>query len=179
MDSEPSKTDHKEEDVYSKMEITATREIITQLKHVKSEYELTIPRIKEMLEKNGDFLSLSTLRRVFAEHSEDDASFSYERTLAPIARALLFQDQETVDAADEDEAAVMSDRLEGLKHVILLKNEQLAEANAKIEELKSTINDLRAEYDLRLRFLRDQIELKDKRMDEKDVIILRLMDKIL
>lgn len=163
---------------YSKMEITATREIITQLKHVKSEYELTIPRIKEMLEKNGDFLSLSTLRRVFAEHSEDDASFSYERTLAPIARALLFQDQEPSED-DEDESAVMNDRLEGLKHVILLKNEQLAEANAKIEELKSTINDLRAEYDLRLRFLRDQIELKDKRMDEKDVIILRLMDKCL
>ena len=178
MDSEPSTKNQNEKMGYSKMEITATREIITQLKHVKSEYELTIPRIKEMLEKNGDFLSLSTLRRVFAEHSEDDASFSYERTLAPIARALLFQDQEPSED-DEDESAVMNDRLEGLKHVILLKNEQLAEANAKIEELKSTINDLRAEYDLRLRFLRDQIELKDKRMDEKDVIILRLMDKCL
>lgn len=178
MDSKPSTNNQNGEMGYSKMEITATREIITQLKHVKSEYELTIPRIKEMLEKNGDFLSLSTLRRVFAEHSEDDASFSYERTLAPIARALLFQDQEPAEA-DEDESAVMNDRLEGLKHVILLKNEQLAEANAKIEELKSTINDLRAEYDLRLRFLRDQIELKDKRMDEKDVIILRLMDKCL
>ena len=31
------------------LELTSTQEIIMQLKHVKTEYELTIPRIKEML----------------------------------------------------------------------------------------------------------------------------------
>ena len=41
------------------------------------------------------------------------------------------------------------------------------------------LSDLRAEYDLRLRFLRDQIELKDRRMDEKDQMINRLMEKCL
>ena len=159
------------------MELTSTQEIIMQLKHVKTEYELTIPRIKEMLEKNGDFLSMSTLRRVFAENSEQDTSFSYDRTLAPIARALLFQEQERQE--DEDTEDVMADRIDGLKAVILVKNEQLDAANAKIDELKSQIEKLRAEYDLRLRFLRDQIELKDKRMDQKDDIIARLMDKCL
>lgn len=157
------------------MELTATKEIIVQLKAVKKEYELTIPRIKDMLEKNGDYIALSTLRRVFAEGSEDNDSFSYDRTISPIARALLFQD----NGEEAHDADAMDDRIEGLRSVILLKNEQIAMLTDQIETLKKQLNDFRAEYDLRLRFLRDQIELKDKRMDEKDQIINRLMDKCL
>ena len=157
------------------MELTATKEIIVQLKAVKKEYELTIPRIKDMLEKNGDYIALSTLRRVFAEGSEDNDSFSYDRTISPIARALLFQD----NGEEAQDAAAMDDRIEGLRSVILLKNEQITMLTDQIEALKKQLNDFRAEYDLRLRFLRDQIELKDKRMDEKDQIIKRLMDKCL
>ena len=159
------------------MELTATREIIIQLKSIRNEYELTIPRIKDMLEKNGDYLSLSTLRRVFAEHSEDDNSFSYERTLAPIARALLYQDNEDHEETGDD--TILADRMEGLKAIILFKNEQINMLNDQIEELKEQLNNFRAEYDLRLRFLRDQIELKDRRMDEKDAIINKLMEKLL
>jgi len=154
------------------MELTATKEIITQLKAVKKEYELTIPRIKDMIEANGDFISLSTLHRVFAEGSEKD-SFSYDRTLAPIARALLFKD------GDEESDAVTEDRIEGLRAVIVFKNEKIDMLTAQNEALRKRMDELRAEYDLRLRFMRDQIELKDKRMDEKDEIIKRLMDKCL
>lgn len=166
-----------EQNGVTKMELTATKEIITQLKAVKKEYELTIPRIKDMIEKNGDYIALSTLRRVFAEGSEND-SFSYERTLSPIARALLFQDNHE-STTDEEQEAAMADRMEGLKSVILLKNEQISMLQEQIQKLEKQLNDFRAEYDLRLRFLRDQIELKDKRMDEKDVIINRLMEKCL
>lgn len=142
------------------MELTATREIITRLKAVKSEYELTVPRIKDMIESNGDFISLSTLRRVFADGSEND-TFSYERTLAPIAKALLFQDHDNKEAAEED-------RVEGLKTVILLKNEEIAKLKDLVEHLEG-----------RVEFLLSQIEKKDRRMDERDEIIKRLMDKCL
>lgn len=155
------------------MELTATKEIIVQLKAVKKECELTIPRIKDMLEKNGEYISLSTLRRVFAEGSEDNDSFSYDRTLAPIARALLFQDN------GEEGEEVTDDRIEGLRAVVLLKNEQIGLLTAQVEAIRAQMENIRAEYDARLRFLRDQIELKDKRMDEKDQIINRLMDKVL
>lgn len=157
------------------LEMTVTKELITNLKRVKAEYELTIPRIKEMCDRNGDYLSLSTLRRVFAENSEDDGGFSYDRTLAPLARALLFQDNEAEAENPEAEA----DRLEGLRAVILLKNEQISELTEQINDLKKQLSDLRTEYDLRLRFLRDQIELKDRRMDEKDRMINKLMEKCL
>lgn len=157
------------------MEMTVTKELITNLKRVKAEYELTIPRIKEMCDRNGDYLSLSTLRRVFAENSEEDGGFSYDRTLAPLARALLFQDNET----EEDNPEAEADRLEGLRAVILLKNEEIDRLKDLNDDLKQQLSDLRAEYDLRLRFLRDQIELKDRRMDEKDRMINRLMEKCL
>lgn len=155
------------------MEMTVTKELITNLKRVKAEYELTIPRIKEMCDRNGDYLSLSTLRRVFADNSEEDGGFSYDRTLAPLARALLFQDNEVENPEAE------ADRLEGLRAVILLKNEEIDRLKDQNDELKQQLSDLRAEYDLRLRFLRDQIELKDRRMDEKDQMINRLMEKCL
>ena len=156
------------------MELTATREIIMQLKAVKREYELTIPRIQDMLEKNGDYISLSTLRRVFADNSESDDSFSYDRTLSPIARALLYQDN-----GEETDTAALDDRIEGLRAVILLKNEQIDMLTTQVEAIRAQLAKVREEYEARLRFLRDQIELKDKRMDEKDQIINRLMDKVL
>jgi len=105
---------------------------------------------------------LSTLRRVFAEGSED-VNFSYDRTIAPIARALLFQ-----DAAETEGNAAEDDRIEGLRAVILLKNgeiEQLQELNTHLES--------------RIAFLLEQIEKKDRRMDEKDELIRQLMAKIL
>lgn len=146
----------------SEMELTATKEIITRLKAVKAEYELTIPRIKDMIENNGDFISLSTLRRVFADGSEED-TFSYERTLAPIAKALLFQ-----GSRDGEDPAAEEDRLEGLKSVILLKNEEIAKLKDLVEHLEG-----------RVEFLLSQIEKKDRRMDEKDEIIRKLMEKVL
>ena len=153
----------KTENGVSQMELTATKELITKLKAVKREYELTIPRIQEMMEKNGDFVSLSTLRRIFSEGSEE-MSFSYDRSLAPVARALLFQDA----GSDPESDAATDDRVEGLKAVILLKNEELA----RLQELNEHLED-------RVAFLLGQIEKKDRRMDEKDEMIRKLMDKVL
>lgn len=152
----------KNEQEKPEMELTATREIISRLKAVKAEYELTIPRIKDMIESNGDFISLSTLRRVFADGSEND-TFSYERTLAPIAKALLFQDSD-----GEKSDAVEEDRVAGLKTVILLKNEEIARLKDVVEHLEG-----------RIEFLLSQIEKKDRRMDERDEIIKKLMEKVL
>lgn len=156
----------------SDMELTATKEIIERLKAVKNESELTIPRIKDMMEKNGDYISLSTLRRVFADGSEED-TFSYDRTIAPIARALIFQD------IDVEHEVTAEDRMEGLKQVILIKNEQIDILTDQVENLKNQFETLRTEYETRLNFLRDQIELKDKRMDEKDIMINKLLEKCL
>lgn len=141
------------------LELTRSRELITQLKEVKKKDEVTYPRIMERIEAAGHSVSLSTLRRVFAEGSEANAaSFSYEHVLLPIAGALLnVEDRPIPD--DAPNAAQM----EGMKAVIRVQNEEIA----RLLELKEHMED-------RITFLLEQIDKKDRRMDEKDEIIKRL-----
>lgn len=143
------------------MEHTPARELIQQMKIVKARDEITYPRIIEMLEKNGHFVSMTTLRRVFAEGSED-VNFNYENTLLPIARVLMdFGENATPEEPSADE-------LNGLKAIIRVQTEEI-----------ERLHELNDHLEARVTFLIDQIEKKDRRMDEKDEIIRKLMDKCL
>ena len=146
------------------MEHTKAYELIKQLKDVKARNEITYPRIMERMEKNGKFVSLTTLRRVFADGSENSAnSFSYENTLLPIAEALL-----EVEDVPTDANSPYAKEIDGLKAVIHVQNEEIARLHEMKEHLEA-----------RITFLLEQIEKKDRRMDEKDEIINRLMEKVL
>ena len=160
MNTEPSLNDI---EGVSFMEHTPAQELIRQLKEAKARREYTYPRIMEHMEKNGRFVSLTTLRRVFADGSEMSAdSFSYENTLMPIAEVLL--DAEDVPTEDGPWAK----EIDSLKAVIHVQNEELARLHELKEHLES-----------RITFLLEQIEKKDRRMDEKDEIIRQLMGKVL
>ena len=148
------------------MELSGTQEVITRLKAIKKENELTLPRIMDMIEANGEYVSMTTLRRVFAANSELEDSFSYDKTIRPIARALLCHEH----PGEEDRSAAAE--IEGLKAVIWLKNEE-------IDRLKKQIETIKEQMERRMEFLLDQIAKKDKRMDEKDQLIKKLMDKVL
>lgn len=161
MNTEPSIHDQNLTTGVPSMELTNAQELIRQLKEAKARNEITYPRLIEMLDRNGKPVSLTTLRRVFADGSETNAgSFSYEHTLLPIAEALL-----NVEDIPSDQA---SPEVEGLKAVIHVQNEEIA----RLHEIKEHLED-------RITFLLEQIEKKDRRMDEKDEIIRRLMDKCL
>lgn len=161
MDTKPST--HEQIGV-SCMELTRAQELIRQLKEVKTRNEITYPRIMERIEKNGKFVSLTTLRRVFADGSESSAAnFNYESTLMPIAEALL-----NVEDVPTPQDSPYAKELDSLKAVIHVQNEEIARLHEIKEHLES-----------RVTFLLEQIEKKDRRMDEKDEIIRRLMDKVL
>ena len=161
MDAKPST--HEQFEV-SCMEHTKAFELIKQLKDVKARNEITYPRIMERMEKNGKFVSLTTLRRVFADGSENNAnSFSYENTLLPIAEALL-----EVEDVPTDANSPYAKEIDGLKAVIHVQNEEIARLHEMKEHLES-----------RITFLIEQIEKKDRRMDEKDEMIHKLMEKVL
>ena len=146
------------------MELTKAQELITQLKEAKARNEVTYPRIIERLEKIGKPLSLTTLRRVFADGSEANAgSFSYENTLIPLAEVLL-----NIEDVPTPEDSPYAHDIDALKSVIHCQNEELA----RMHEIKEHLEG-------RIAFLLEQIEKKDRRMDEKDEIIRRLMDKVL
>ena len=144
------------------MELTKSQELIKQLKEIKETNEITFPRIMERMEKNGKVVSLTTLRRVFADGSENNANnFSYENTLLPIAEVLLnVEDLPTLPNSP------YAKEIDGLKSVIHLQNEEIA----RLHELKEHLEN-------RITFLLEQIDKKDRRMDEKDETIRKLMNK--
>jgi chaperonin cofactor prefoldin len=144
------------------MELTRSQELIKQLKEIKETHEITYPRIIERMEKNGKYVSLTTLRRVFAEGSETNASnFNYESTLLPIAEALL-----NVEDLPTPENSPYAKEIDGLKAVIHVQNEEIA----RLHELKEHLEE-------RITFLLEQIDKKDRRMDEKEETIQKLMNK--
>lgn len=146
------------------MELTRAQELIKQLKEIKAKNEITYPRIIERMDKNGKVVSLTTLRRVFADGSELNAdAFNYETTLMPIAEVLL-----NAEDVPTPEDSPYAKEIDALKSVIHVQNEEIAR-----------LHDLKEHLENRITFLLEQIERKDRRMDEKDEIIRRLMDKCL
>ena len=146
--------------------MTNTRDIIVKLKEVREQKGLSYSDILDLMEKNGDYLAKSTLSRVFADGSEE-LSFKYEETIRPIANALL--DIENIEDDDDMDTKAMkallkykSDRIEELERQI----EQLQIANdAETIKLHEKMDKERESWARSIEFLKNQIDLKDQRMD--------------
>lgn len=147
--------------------------IVTKLKKVREENGLSYQRICDLVEQNGDCVSLSTIRRVFEPGSED-YGFQYENTLLPIARAVLgmYPESEAENETHTDAAGVSSDAADALKAIIEYKTEKIASLKSQIERMESS-------YARRLDFLTGQIDLKDARIDRLHGIIERMIDALL
>lgn len=144
--------------------MTNTKDVILKLKEVKKEKGLSLDKILVLIEKNGDFISKSTLARVFKDGSEN-SSFRYEETLRPIADALLdIQDDEDNDDTDT----------KAYKAILRLKKELIIELESKLETVESEektkyLEKLAAEtekFQRSLDYIKHQVELKDKRIDK-------------
>lgn len=138
-------------------------EIITKLKKVREENGLSFQKIVELVEQNGGNVSLSTVKRVFEDGSES-YGFQYENTLKPIADAVL--------GIYTESAAATPDEADALKAIIDYKSDKITELTAQLERTEES-------YCRRLDFLKDQIALKDKRIDRRDDMIERLLDRIM
>ena len=147
--------------------MTNTKEIILKLKEVREEKGLSYGDILEIMEKQGDFLSKSTLSRLFAEGSEN-CSFKYEETIRPVAKALL--DIETIEETDDMDVQAMKSLLkykiqliEDLEQKIETLSGDLAKEKLKYHE---KLDKERENFERRITFCREQISLKDKRIDQ-------------
>lgn len=147
--------------------MTNTRDIIIKLKEVRDQKGLSYAAILKLMEKNNDFVSKSTLSRVFADGSED-LSFKYEETIRPIANALL--DMENIE--DDDDMDVRA-----IKTILKYKIQRIEELELEVERLKGDLAKEKVKYHEKLEkerdrhnksveFLKEQISLKDKRMDQ-------------
>ena len=160
--------------------MTNTKDIIVKLKEVRKEKGLSFGDILNLMEENGDFLSKSTLSRVFAEGSED-GTFKYEETIRPIAKAIL--DIETIEDTDDMDVQAM-------KSLLKYKIQVIEDLERKIETLKAEINaekvksnekmdKEREKFQRSLDFCREQIDLKDKRIDQLLESTTKLLNQLL
>lgn len=156
------------------------RDIIIKLKEVREEKGYSFNDILELMEKNGDFLSKSTLSRVFADGSEDQG-FRYEITIRPIAKALL--DIENIE--DDDTMDVKA-----MKSLLKYKIQKIEELEQQIERLESAADKEKLKYHERIEaetakfqksldFLKEQIGLKDKRIDQLLDANVQLLNQLL
>ena len=143
--------------------MTNTKDVILKLKEVKKEKGLSLDKILVMVETNGEYISKSTLARVFRDDSEN-SSFRYEETIRPIANALL--DIETIEADDDTETRAYKSLLKFKGELISGLEEKIKDVES--EEKRKYQDKLQKEIDKfqrSLDFVKNQIELKDKRID--------------
>ena len=146
--------------------MTNTKEIILKLKEVRNEKGYSYGDILDLMEKNNDYLSKSTISRVFQDGSED-LSFRYEETIRPIAKALL--DIETIEEGDNLDVRAM-------KSLLQYKIQRIQELEQQLEQLECSFDKERLKFHEKLEqerdranksieFLKNQVSLKDKRID--------------
>ena len=157
-----------------------TRDVILTLKEVKKEKNLSLDKIVSLMEQNGEYVSKSTLSRVFADGSEDQ-TFRYEATLRPIANALL--DIETIEVDDDIDT-------QAYKSILKLKKDLLYELERQNKELKDELNVSKLKYHEKLKvetdkfqksldFAMKQIELKDQRITQLLDANIQLLNQLL
>jgi len=144
--------------------MNTTKEVIIALKQVKEEKDLSLDKILDLMELNDPTTAVSktTLSRVFAKGSEDQL-FRYETTLRPIASVLL---DENIEVDDDTNT-------KGIKAILKLKKDIIDSLETKIktveseekEKYRAKLEKETEKFQRSLDFVRNQIELKDKRID--------------
>ena len=158
------------------------RNTIKRLKTIKEDQGLSIPKISAMLEARGQYVSEATLKKIFAEGSEEK-NFRYQDTIAPLADVLL--DLYGDDSNLED--------LEGLRQIIREKNKLIESLMIKLEEQKGVYANKDALYKERqtlyertiqrmeteLNRLNEHLSECERRIERKDKVLEKLVNAFL
>ena len=130
-----------------------THDLILRMKAIKEEQHLSPQDILRMLDAAGYHVSENSIRKVFADGSENQ-NFRFHDTIQPISRVLL-----GIYGSDTEDSEV-----EGLKAAIRVKDELITKLERELALTKTDSSD-------RIEYLKHQIELKDERID-------RLMSRV-
>jgi hypothetical protein len=143
--------------------------IIPKLREAKEAKGLSYQDITDITEENGEYVSVSSVKRVFAKDS-DISSFRYNQTIRPIIRAVLGLDAETEEPTDDPkQAEEYYTTIEAMKAVIDFKHQQIMDYAKEIESIKEAMQTLKEEHQkaleettkesrLKIEHLKDQIQ---------------------
>ena len=175
--------------------MTKTKDLILKLREVYKEKKdstgFSYDKLLSLMEQDNEFTSKSTLSRLFGKNW-DSHSFDYERTLIPIANALL--DVEKYEEDDDADTKAFKSLLQFKMSVIENNSKEIASLKETLETIKTEsaeqINSEKAKYHEKLKaemdkfqksldFATHQIALKDKRIDQLMDMNHELMTQLL
>ena len=151
------------------------RKTIRRLKEIKAEQQLSYTQIMKMLEDAGQYVSEATLKKVFADGSEEK-SFRYQDTILPLADVLLdlYGDRSGIEDA------------ESLREIIREKNKFIESLIVKLDEQKAIYaqkeamyEDRKAIYAKQIEHMETQLARYEQAIDKKDALIERLLSRAL
>ena len=144
------------------------RKTIHRLKQIKAEQGLTFPKIIELMEERGQYVSEATIKRVFADGSEEQ-NFRYQDSIAPIADVLL--DIYGEDSSIED--------AESLRRIIREKNKLIEFLMMKLDEKEQEFGKRIDLYEERKALYEKTINRFEVQITRKDELIERLLNTYL
>ena len=144
---------------------------IVKLKKIKEEQDLSCAKIMDLLEERGQYVSESTIKKIFADGSEE-RSFRYQDSIAPLADVLLdmYGDQSHIDD------------VESLREIIREKNKQIEFLTIKIEEQKDVYSERKKMFEQRIDDLNVQISRLESMLLKREDCVARkdaLLEKLL
>lgn len=153
--------------------MTNTRELVAEIKRIISDEGYEYNDVKRLMEEIKEIpISNSTFIRLMEDGSEENRRFDYDYTLAPLARALGIDEIEGND----------SENTKALKEMLRLKRGRISELEqalaAEKEKRNSQVEEVRSQAKKSIDFLREQLEYKDRRMDEFSARVEKLLDMI-
>lgn len=167
MGTKPSSFEYFENNEVSEMGFKSNTELIIELKKAIAEKNIGQTELLKIMEEHGHPIAKTTVQRLYKDGSEVNDSFRYKDTLQPLAEVLLGDKDDCFDPVE----------IARLQAEIKLKDETIAILNNQIDSLIAQIDQIHTEEAKQIEFLHNQIRLKDQRMDTKDVLIQRVMDR--
>ena len=150
--------------------MVTTRDLITKLKAVKEERNLSYDAIIELVNAKGGYVSKTSLSRIFSDNSEDKGFM--ESTLLPVANALL--DIDTIEEGDDTAEIAMKSLAKYKSERIAELEKQLADADV---EYNKKMDEERVQWTRTIDFLKNQIAKKDERIDILFGLYTKMLDQ--
>lgn len=151
------------------------RKQIKRLKQIKQEQGLSIPQIMEIMEKRGKYVSEGTLKKVFADGSEDKP-FRYQDSIAPVADVLLDIYGDTSGLDDADSLRQIIREKNKLIELLMIKVEEKDEEAKKHEKL---YEDRKTAFEKTIESLELQVHRLHEQVDRKDAMIEKMLNEII
>jgi hypothetical protein len=122
----------------------------------------------DLMEERGQFVSEATIKRVFADGSEEQ-NFRYQDSIAPIADVLLDMYGDTSKLDDTD----------SLRHIIREKNKLIEFLMIKLDEQEEQFQKRLDIYEERKALYEKSIDRFETQIVRKDALIERLLNTYL